>query len=426
MVRELGHSESIYLQILEQNGYNVVQAATVKGKINIKKFESAMIHLQKKFKVLQTGIKQKNSKPHFEVIQECQNIMLDNFKKLDKKSHQMKDVFDEEIKHGFKTLLNAPDGFLTNLLWNVTLLYNDSNDSFDVILFSSHMILDGKSICLIMGKLLEFVDCLNNEKEIEIGEFVEYSTTIDELIPKIDDFKPEIKEKKDRGEIVFDDPLTVPRGQEITFRKFNAEKLLKLCKEYKITANSIAFAAFYIGFIEAYCTIKDNQWMEIAIPVCLRKKTNIAPDAIGVFGTHVCFDVQWKECYRKMKPTDIWNLASKIQKGVQREIKKDECLTRVHPNSLVSNSKYGRDLYPCLSNIGRVDVFFEDLIELKVVGLYTSVSASLAGPVGMAHLTTLENQFYFAFTTATPVNSKERMEKFADETITVLENLTKN
>jgi hypothetical protein len=416
MSRKLGNSEKIFNQILNINGFNIIQAATIKGKINKKILSEALVILQEKFKQLQVGVVEINSLPYFKEIPNYKQRMLENFNMENKTKFTMKQIFDNEVSTGFKSFLEHPEGFKSGLLWKITLLMDESIDEFDLILCSSHMILDGKSICLVMGKLLEYIHFVKNEIRIEIGKVVYFCPPVEELIEKVE-FKEE-KEPREYLKVSYDNSIGNTYKQEIVLKKFSGEKLMKLCKEKKITVNSILFAAYFIGYVEAYFHSKDGEWIEIAVPYCLRNRTNFNPDSVGIFGTHVDFDIQWKDIYKEIKHQDIWNLAFEINENVKREIKKEKCIARVNPGNVPPNSKWT----PALSNIGKIDDFFVEFDDYKVESLFTTVSAEL-GPVGMSHVATLRNQIYFAFTTSLSDDSKDRLKLSANRTVDILEKL---
>jgi hypothetical protein len=81
------------------------------------------------------------------------------------------------------------------------------------------------------------------------------------------------------------------------------------------------------------------------------------------------------------------------------------------------------DRYPTfsISNRGNIDglVDFKDF-ELK--GFYNSANIEPRG-IALIHLSTIQNRFFFTFSSVSPLFSKERLELLALETINILENL---
>eukprot|EP01080_Neovahlkampfia_damariscottae_P011725 gene11725-5064_t len=418
MSRQLGYTEGIFNMILPYNGFTVVQCATVKGKITSETFKLAVASLQQKFKILQSGVATIDSVPHFKSIPNHENLFFEkNYQQKTNESKQ--EIFKKDIAEAFQSFLKAPEGFLTGLLWKVTLLNNDSTDEFDIILCCSHLICDGRSICTLMGELIKFIELINDRKEFKI-KIVDIDPPIDELISKIDYKKKEIN-KKDKGEILFDDISMTKKAEQIfIFKQFQGENLVKLCKEKKITLNSLVYAAYFVGYVKSYCNCKDGQFFDISVPVCLRKKTNSSQNTLGLYLSQVDFAVQWKEEYTELKNDVIWKLASEINENIQIELKKDEWLARVHPNNIPPpESKVGRNMFPCLSNLGRVDGFF-NLKYFEITGLYTSTACGMFGPVTMCHLATVNDIFYFTFTSVAPIHSKSRLDAISDETLKIL------
>ena len=133
--------------------------------------------------------------------------------------------------------------------------------------------------------------------------------------------------------------------------------------------------------------------------------------------SQIDFDLQWKNDYKK----DILSLAIKINEKVLNELGNDEYLVRVHPNALPPpESKAGRNLFPCLSNFGKLDEFFGSS-EYELKGLYTTIACKMFGPATLCHLATVKNQFYFTFTSIEPIHSKDRLMSISDQTISILQ-----
>eukprot|EP01080_Neovahlkampfia_damariscottae_P004058 gene4058-7347_t len=406
MSRQLGHMEHQFYRLIGKNGYNIVQIATVQGKLISKNLVAAL-----------SGVQMINSIPHFEIIPNHQKILLEShFKQEDKKLKTGKEIFYDELKNGYKRFLKSPEGFETSILWNLVVLSNEKMDSFDIILSFSHMILDGKSICVIMSELLKNLDAINNEKDVSMANIVEITPAIDELFVKFEP-KTDDSEIKKYGEIFLDaEAVKKPFQQNVILKEYSAEKLIKLCKEHRVSVNSILYAAFLLSFVESCGNLNNGEWIYLGIPYCLRNKSNLAQNVVGSLATQFDVDIQWKDSYQDLLSEDIWKIAIEINQKVTKNVENNNCLARVHPHSLKTNPRL------LLSNMGRSDDLFASMEKLKVSGLYTTISMIFGEPVCACHLTTLNNQIYFAFTSGYNLNSK--LGNIASDTIDLLRKLS--
>eukprot|EP01080_Neovahlkampfia_damariscottae_P007271 gene7271-11589_t len=421
MERKLGFAENNFLEILEDNGFTIVQKAKVKGKIDKNNFKQAVSYLQQKYKILQCGVKTKENYSIFEDIPLYEKLFFEHhYVEINQNltENDIDRLFNEEIRNGYKLFLNSPKGYKTSLLWNITLIHDNKNEFFEILLCCSHLICDGKSVCSLMSDLLNFIEKINKKEEVSFKEIP--------IEPAIDDFLPNIKFKKrvissdqKYGKIIFDDISQKPNHQSVLFTQIPSKIISKLCKDHGVSVNSFLYAVFLTCYIETYCECKGEEWMDIFIPVCLRKKLKQNSKSIGLMVATMDFPIQWKKSYEK-DPGLVWDLAFEINESVQQEISSENYLSSVSQNQSNLKFSHGRAIVPCLSNFGKIDDFF-NFDQYKLESIFTSTSLECdGGPIILSHVSTYQDIFNFSFTSGNPVNSNDRLIKFTNLFVTML------
>eukprot|EP01080_Neovahlkampfia_damariscottae_P000996 gene996-9902_t len=432
--------ESCYQSNPEQTYFQCAQVILMKGKITSKIFKTAVGHLIERFEILQQGVILKDSKKYFKGIENYKKIFFDsNYFEVDKKQQDWKNLFTQEIRTGSKHFLKSSKllnelqdeyKFTCGLMWKIFLITDKESDHFEILLSIDHTIADGMSCCILMGELVKFINQINNDEEIkyelmklppslfktfenEKGDYIELST-------KLCGFDFDVKK---------DDIFEVK--QEFHFLEMNGKNLVKIAKEKKISINSIVATAMGISYMQNMCREEYGRYINVWIPISVRNlggfDENLVGMLIGSFGTEIEYSKE------NLSEENFWNLASKMHQQVRKSIDEKKYLAFVRTGEFLQPKKkeisndtlFGREPTISVSNRGRIDKFLSPTNEFDILGFYNSVHLEPLGATCQVHLSTIGDKFYFSFSTVTPIFSKERLEKFVNCSIKILENLNK-
>jgi hypothetical protein len=315
MSRPLWLLESNFYQILQYNVYNIVQTVELSGFKNKEKLKKAALLLLQKYEVLQSGIILKENVPHFAAITEPESHFLKHhYVEILDGSKNWKQVFETDLKSASTQFMKGKEDLVdyqVGLLWKVTFIFNEESSTLQIVLTMSHIIADGKSLCIFMGDLINF---LQSEEEI-IQENVKISLGLDNILEDIKLEKKE-SEKKKFYEIQFDiEELKESPQQNVIFKHFSGFNLLKVCKEKQITINSFLLAVFLKNFVEHYSKCETDDWISTLVPICLRRTANLDPKSIGLHISQLDIEIQMKK-----ENEDIWNFSKEIQQSIKNEI----------------------------------------------------------------------------------------------------------
>jgi hypothetical protein len=313
--RPLWLLESNFYQVFQYNCYNIVQTVEISGFKDKEKLKRAALLLLQKYQILQCGIILKENIPHFSTVTEPDSHFLKHhYVEILDGSQTWQQVFETDLKSASTQFMKGKEDlvdFQVGLLWKITFIFNEETSTLQIVLTMSHIIADGKSICIFIGDLINF---LQSEVKI-ISEMVEISSGVDKILEDLT-LQTEESEKKKFYEIQFDiEELKASPQQNIIFKHFSGEKLLKICKEKQITINSLLMAVFLKCFVEHYSKCETDDWITTKVPMCLRKTAKMDPKSIGVHISQLDIELQMKT-----ENEDIWIFSKEIQESIKNEI----------------------------------------------------------------------------------------------------------
>jgi hypothetical protein len=418
----------------QENVYtHCVQMIQLKGNVSSKTMKTSVQHLSEKYEILQQGMIVKDEKNYFQKIENFQQKL--NFFEVEKKQENWEEVFRKEIKNGAsyyiksKKELNESQNeyeFTCGLMWKIYFISSEKEENFEIILCIDHIIADGVSICVLVSDLIKFIQSIENEENIEyktmeiapgfVGLFENEKPEIEKFSPKYVGLNFDIDSSIKNPEL----------NQEFVFHEFKGDKLSSISKQNKVTVNTTIGTALIMGFMKFFCREEYGNFLKIIFPISLRNLKQLDANLVGMLISFVIFQMESKIDFTKIE--NFWETARTIQAKFYSELEKKSYLNWIQNTDYeptekeVSNENtYNRDFSFAFSNRGKLDHLF-NFKKFELKGFYNSANVEGSG-VGLVHLSTIQNRFFFTVSAVTPLFSKEKIENFVSYSMNILENL---
>jgi hypothetical protein len=321
-------------------------------------------------------------------------------------------VFEEE--------LNAPIPYGAHPLIRAVLVTDGVSPDHELVLISSHAIIDGAAGVSLLRDLLNACVAAH-EGRADRDETLETVAPLEALIPAW------MAEKRVRPRFRVSGILPIDRGvapakrrSRVLFRVVDAEQTARLSAKSRQEGCTVNAALCAAGLRACREVGREDRALGLSTNVSLRERL-VPPVGIDHLGTYIS---SVHTHHRVASGSDFWSLAREVKDAIARAIERVEYLENVDTirwgavarwvaRHLLPRIRFGRLHALNLTNVGRIP-YAAEFGPFRVEAYFAASSQHRVGSSMQVAVQTLGGAMCFAFVHADPILLPARGEQFVE------------